>query len=417
MDKRNSAIIRSGAGPWPAAAAQAGGLPHSEFGRATLAAGVAAGLLAVVFIAGVYTLFRLRFESADAYPVYSTLRADPLGAEALYESLALQPGLTVTRNMRQLTRVSGHDTTLFLLGIDEWFAQSTLNVSMTPDLERIARGGGRMVIAFLPQRPRLEEEVEIERGLRGEKKAVEKKHVPTLFERLGVDLVTTTEKHRQEGENGDLPRYTALWFDKLAPEWSVRRKYDNHPVWIERPWLGGSIVLVADSWMLSNEALAHEPDAAALARLAGPNHNLVFDESHLGIDEGGSVAGLLRRYHLQGLIAALLVLAGLYVWKSSSPLLPRARADNNEPAGLRGFSAASGLVSLLERSIAVPKLLDVCIGEYESTKARGLAEEPRQKLEETMRQSAHAADPVRGYETIRQALEEIRHPWKKTSRN
>jgi hypothetical protein len=384
-------------------------------GNSKVAAG-ATILLALAFVACVYALFRLRFESADAYPVYSTLRTDPIGAKALYESLALQPGLTVERNVRPLTAVSAHDTTLFLLGIDEWAAQSTLNVGITPDLERIARGGGRTVIAFVPQRPRQQLEAEIERRLRGDKKPTETKHVPTLFEKLGVALVTETEKHRHESDgSSDPPRYTALWFDKLAPEWSVQEKYQNHPVWIERPWLKGSVVFVADSWMLSNDALAREPDAAALARLTGPNHNIVFDERHLGINEGGSVAGLLRRYHLQGLIAALLVLTGLYVWKSSSPLLPRAPTVGAGGMGLRGFSAASGLVTLLERSIAPPKLLDVCIGEYQATAGRGLAQEPRMKLEEIMRQSAHAADPVRGYETIRQALEEIRHPWKKTS--
>jgi hypothetical protein len=387
-------------------------------GSRKAATGVTAALLTVVFVAGVYGLFRLRFESADAYPAYSTLRADPLGAMALYESLALQPGLTVARNMRPLTRVSGHDTTLFLLGFDEWSAQSTLNVGMAQDLERIARGCGRTVIAFVPQRPRLESEIEFERQLRGAKKPVEKKHAPTLFEKLGVAPVTETEKHRSEEErSADLPRYTALWFDQLVPEWTVQKTYRNHPVWIERAWMNGTVVLVADSWMLSNEALAHQPDAAALAQLTGPNHNVVFDERHLGIDEGGSVAGLLRRYHLQGLIAALLLLAGLYVWKSSSPLLPRAATAGPGTGGLRGFSAASGLVTLLERSIPAPKLLDVCIGEYQSTALRGIAEEPRRKLEETMSANAHAADPVRGYETIRQALEEIRHPWKKTSSN
>jgi hypothetical protein len=384
-------------------------------GKRRVATGTVA-VLALAFVAGVYTLFRLRFESADAYPAYSTLRTDPLGAKALYESLALQPGLTVIRNMRPLTRVNGRDTTLFLLGVDEWFTQSTLNVGMTPDLERIARGGGRTVIAFVPQRRRQQLEAEIERRLRGEKKPAEKKHVATLFEKLGVTLVTETERHaRESGGSSDPPRYTALWFDKLAPAWTVQEKYRDHPVWIERPWLAGSVVLVADSWMLSNEALARAPDAAALARLTGPNHTVVFDERHLGIDEGGSIAGLLRRYHLQGLIAALLVLAGLYVWKSSSPLLPRAVAATADAAGLRGFSAASGLVTLLERSIPVPKLLDVCIAEYQATAGRGFAAEPRRKLEEAMHHSANAADPVGGYQTIRHALEEIRHPWKKTS--
>jgi len=371
-----------------------------------------AALLAIAFVAGVYALFRLRFEAADAYPVYSTLRADPLGAKALYESLVLQPGVTVSRNMRPLAAVKGRDTTLFLLGIDEWSAQSALAFGMAPDLERIAHTGGRTVIAFLPQRPRQPLEVEIEKQLReATKRDPKKKPVPTLFEKLGVTLQVELDQTRHSaGQSADLPRYTALWFDQLAPEWTVHRAYGQHPVWIERPWLNGAIVLVADSWMLSNEALTREPDAASLADLAGPNHNLVFDESHLGLDEGGSIAGLMRRYHLQGLIAALLALAALYVWKNTSPLL--ARAPGRDVTGYSGFSAAAGLVTLLERSIPAPKLLDICIGEYKSTApARGT------KLEEILNHNEHAADPVRGYETIRQALGDLTHPWKKTSSN
>jgi len=315
--------------------------------------------------------------------------------------------------MRPLTRVRGQDTTLFFLGAGEWFGSGA-----TPELERIARDAGRIVIAFTPQRPRTEPEVRIERSLPVEKGAARKKHVPTLFEELGVTPVTAIAEHpRERNWSGDPPRTTALWFDKLAPEWSVQRMYQNHPVWIERPWLGGSVVLLADSWMLSNEALAREPDAAALARLAGPNHNIVFDERHLGLNEGGSVAGLMRRYRLQGLIAALLVLAGLYIWKSASPLLPSATPREIDVAGLRGFSASSGLVALLERSIPPQKLLGVCIGEYRGALGRRLPEESRRKLDETFSEDARAADPVYGYEAIRKALEESRHPWNKTSKS
>ena len=367
-----------------------------------------AALLAVAFVVGVYALFRLRFEAADAYPIYSTLRPDPLGARALYESLALQPGLTVSRTMRPLTRVKGPDTALFYLGVEEPFAPS-------PDFERIAAGGGRVVMAFVPVRPRLEAAVELERQLRGPTK--ETKHTPTFFEQIGVTLVVDTVKQPpQGGWSSDPPRDTALWFDKLAPEWSVARRHRNHPVWIERPWKTGSIVLVSDSWMLSNEALAREPDAVALAGLVGSAHKVIFDEGHLGLEDSGSVAGLLRRYHLQGLVLALLALAGLYVWKSSSPFLARPPKSAGA-AGLRGFSSASGLVSLLERSVRPAQLLEVCLREYKQTAARTLPEKPRAKLEEVMSASARSADPARGYETIRHALEEIRQPWKQTSNN
>ena len=372
---------------------------------------IGAALLAVAFVAGVYALFRLRFEAADAYPVYSTLRPDPLGAKALYESLALQPGLTVSRTMRPLTLIKGPDTTLFYLGVDE---------PLLPpgDLEPIAQRGGRVVIAFVPLRQRLEAAEEIARQLRPSVKASPRsKHPLTFFEQIGVTLVVDTVKRPPEGGwSADPPRNTALWFDKLAPEWSVQRRYRNRPVWIERPWKAGSIVLVADSWMLSNEALAREPDAAALAKLVGPAHKVIFDEGHLGLEDSGSVAGLLRRYHLQGLIAALLALAGLYVWQSSSPFLPRP-AKSTGAAGLRGFSSASGLVSLLERSVRPPQLLDVCIREYRQTAGRALPEKPRARLEEIMNASGRPVDPVRGYEAIRKAIEETRQPWKRTSNN
>jgi hypothetical protein len=56
--------------------------------------------------------------------------------------------------------------------------------------------------------------------------------------------------------------------------------------------------------------------------MLGGNQRVVFDESHLGEVESGSIAGLARNYHLEGLALALLTLAGLYVWKNSSSLLP-----------------------------------------------------------------------------------------------
>ena len=39
-------------------------------------------VLLVLFGFGVLRLFRLRFETGDVYPPYSSLRSDPLGAKA-----------------------------------------------------------------------------------------------------------------------------------------------------------------------------------------------------------------------------------------------------------------------------------------------------------------------------------------------
>src|SRR5438067_4682472 len=75
-------------------------------------------LLIVVFagfIFGIAKLFKLRFEAGDVYPEYSSLRADPLGAKAYYESL--DNLLVARRNFKPLSKLGdGRDTTLFYLG-------------------------------------------------------------------------------------------------------------------------------------------------------------------------------------------------------------------------------------------------------------------------------------------------------------
>ena len=134
----------------------------------TLAAwGLAAGLAA--FAWGVVHLFELRFSLGDVYPPYSTLRADPLGAEAAFEALAAQPGLSVERNLLPLDRLgmtpfgaTGRDGTgdaalaCFYLGApatygpgsEEWpFLLRTAEVDR---LETIMRRGGRVIVTFLP---------------------------------------------------------------------------------------------------------------------------------------------------------------------------------------------------------------------------------------------------------------------------
>ena len=67
-------------------------------------------LLAFVgFAAGLVHLFHLRFESGDNYPPYSSLRADPLGTKALFESL--EPLVETRRHLQTLSKLSdGRDT-------------------------------------------------------------------------------------------------------------------------------------------------------------------------------------------------------------------------------------------------------------------------------------------------------------------
>lgn len=119
---------------------------------------VAIGVLIAVIAAfgyALWSLMSLRFETGDVYPQYSTLRADPLGAKALFESLDRMPGLKVERNFTQL-------------GLAEWPKAAAVMFLNTPrdefftaafterDRETIFRhviNGGTLVLC-VPERPR-----------------------------------------------------------------------------------------------------------------------------------------------------------------------------------------------------------------------------------------------------------------------
>src|SRR2546423_3105348 len=80
-------------------------------------------ILLAVFIFGLVQLFEFRFEAGDVYPEYSSLRADPLGTMAFFESLEKLPGISVRRDFSAANVLpEGKDTAYLHLGADtyEW---------------------------------------------------------------------------------------------------------------------------------------------------------------------------------------------------------------------------------------------------------------------------------------------------------
>src|SRR5690348_13309071 len=120
--------------------------------------GAAALLIAAVFLTGVVELFLLRFEGGDVYPAYSSLRADPLGTKALYESLQSIPGATVTRNLKPLETLAGTSDVVFYTGVDPWTFRAW-DYKALDHLETVLQRGARLIISFQPKtRPPVKEE-------------------------------------------------------------------------------------------------------------------------------------------------------------------------------------------------------------------------------------------------------------------
>jgi|GEM_PF-5177104 len=154
----------------------------------------------------------------------------------------------------------------------------------------------------------------------------------------------------------------------------------------------GDIILVANPERLTNKGIATESaNRGLLRKLLAGYHAAVFEEAHLGIRETGSIAGLARHYHLQGLIAGLLLLAALFIWSRSVsfPPLPQVPA---EP--LTGVDNRAMLAELMSRHL-MGQLLTTCVAEWNRTRSHAPAI-----------QAPDAASAVAGYAALQESLQQ-----------
>src|SRR5258708_31901553 len=105
--------------------------------------------ISVAFAWGLISLYELRFVAGDIYPAYSSLRSDPLGAEALFDSTAQLPGYSVHRNFQELDQLRDRNVTLLWLGEDP-FSFALAQEDDLKRLEETASPGVGPVFALRP---------------------------------------------------------------------------------------------------------------------------------------------------------------------------------------------------------------------------------------------------------------------------
>ena len=215
----------------------------------------------------------------------------------------------------------------------------------------------------------------------------------------------------------DLPSvlvvHTALCFTNLTNGWStVYQRDPAAPVLVERRFGAGTVVLVADAYPLSNEAMFKDRSPALLAWLLGGGREVTFDEAHLGLVEQPGMATLMRRYRLHGLVLSLLLAAGLFVWKNSVSLVPPPpETEAGDGPTVVGRDSASGFVNLARRGIAPPELINVCFAEWKTSSPRfgTLSPAQRRDVERLVREQAalepHLRRPVENYRVLSQLLQ------------
>ncbi len=418
------------------------------------AGGILLLVVVVLFVFGLKRLLDVRFASGDIYPPYSSLRADPLGTKALCESYGeLVP---TTRNYKSLFRFQeAAGTTLFLLGLgpdDFWVPEEELK-----QIEQLTKTGGRLVIGLVAQHephpgfaPPVVPAPPAPKGKKGGKRQTapatnsppaNRRRPP--FSLKPDDRIDLAEKwgfsfgwrKRDENSTNLPPAYlqakaeaapglpekischSVLYFDKPSSNWNViYARTNDEAVVMERPLGRGSVVLTADAYQFSNEAMLKERHPALLAWAAGSSERILFDETHLGVEEKSGIGTLARKYRLHGVGLSILVLAALYIWKNSVSFLPPHddEAEREQASVLRGKDSAAGFVNLLRRNLPARDLLPTCLEQWKKTGAYSL---PMSKLHQVQaiidRENEiepSKRNPLQTYEDIRRALSHATRP-------
>ena len=416
-------------------------------------------LLSLLFAAGMVRLFLLRFEAGNVYPAYSSLRSDPLGTRALYESIERLPQSTVDRNFRPWRQVAmDGDTTLAVIGLDHidiWRKSDDIEQV----LDKVSDTGGRLVMTFsaysgpqpsankdenddsVVKENGAEEETSVDKaeddGTSSEgdessglsetaEKAVKKiKEKLDLAEEededfaslLGVNIKYLREDFSEEiafrraGGPDYLPAdiiwRSSLYFDLLDDAWETVYAWQDSPVVIRRPWGQGTVVMVADSYLLSNEALRNHRATGFLAWLTEHGKRIVFDEFHKGLAKQPSIAALTRQYRLHWVVAALVVVAGLFIWRQSIVFVPQARTekDPSHQWSAVGRDTSQGVVDLARKHIGPGQLLTICFQSWKTQAAQRVSEAQVREVAELVKNAANASDKTLQVQTYQQICE------------
>ena len=418
---------------------------------------IALVLLLIGMLTGVIHLFILRFQTGDIYPAYSSLRSDPLGTRALYESLENFQNIAVQRNYQMLSSLKFEPHTTFLYLGARAADNDLMPEGLSNVVERLTQTGGRLVLSFLPvieksadnpclsdtDKPSDKKDGEHEPDESGQKPKSKPKHTEdhnppskqdavksqfvSIREKWGIgfnfieNLPVKDEKYLALDAvclRPDLPAavswHSNLFFELLDDSWQIFYSIDGNPVIIERPMGRGTLVLCADSFFISNEAMRSERHPQLLAWLLGVPALIIFDETHFGIYKQTGITDLLRHYRFIWFFVALSFLSLLFVWKNTVYFVPPRQSDSS--AGVDVVSEkdyTSGLVALLRRNFTVDTILQVCCREWEQTfkKDKHIRTDAAVHIKRILRSespsSVEKTDPVAGYRKISSAIKRL----------
>jgi hypothetical protein len=404
--------------------------------RKDLGSKIAVILIISICAYALLNLLLMRYSSGDIYPEYSSMRTDPFGTKALYESLQQCCGLKVSRNFDDFNKIKNKTNSAIIFAGSE-VPPDEIPLTFFNELDSFMKNGGRLIVTYVPSgnMERVLKEIEEENKKlqkeKDEKEKKKKKDEPKTREEELFRTVKLSEKWGLRYAETDsesigvahliaktrLPKvltwHSPVYFDLEGTDWNVIYEREDRAVVTERQVGKGSLVLVSDSFMLSNEAMLRDRQPEFVAWLIGGKGEIIFDEFHHGIATTQGVAALARKYHLHGVAAGLLIMALLFIWMNSTSLVPPYEsAAEVEKKTIFGKDSASGLSNLLRRSVSVKEIFPLCFSEWKKSagKEKLNMDQRVRKAEayfsEISDETNRVKDPVASYNRISHILRE-----------
>lgn len=410
---------------------------------------ILASLCSILFAIGLTQLFLLRFEAGNVYPLYSSLRSDPMGTRVVYDGYDRLSPDTVDRNYRPWQYIKlDEKTTLMIIGVSDAHLGKE-NRAFDTVLEAVAQSGGRLVLTLTGiSNGRLAKDSDLwdsgrekEDGAADDAESVKRFVEPDAADdpasasgekglgigpaALGIGINTMSGEPTDDFAalyadypdilSLNIPWRSQLYFELRDTAWETIYTWQGYSVVAQRPWGKGTVVMAADSYLISNEAMRNNRRPGFLTWLVVPGNDILFDEYHKGLVKQPGVAGLARQYRLHGLFAALLAVTILFVWRQSAIFVPMAqsRQESSMEQPTVGRDTGQGVVHLARRHIGTQELLSVCFETWKVQAARHVPPACIAEIKNLVRQSSADSRKdvqVRTYKQICQLLKRGKHP-------
>ena len=395
-------------------------------------------LIVVLFLTGITIVFNLKYDKSDNLPLYSSLRADPLGTKIFYDSLSNFSDLNVQRNFKSYYQLpTDYKYTFFFLGPTVDFFRN-INKNDFEKLHGLIQKGNRLVFTLTKDQKsfsaRKAQKAISRRGEEGKKEEEDdddddevkeeesKKGKDFLKRSWDICFSETSDKSKDNHEklllsitpdSSNIPWNSSIHFE-TGEEWNVILKENNKNLIVERTVGEGSLVFLSDSYLLSNEAMFNDRSSWFLSWLIGNNKNIIFDEVHLGIVHKTKVIELAKRYKLHGFFFGLIILVVLYIWKNFSFFIPNEQSSIKTKNITLGKDTSSGFVQLLEKSIPKEDISKICKNEWLKTDSarRDLSQDKLERIDAAIEFEEKLPDkkrnPIKTYSKIKKIILERR---------